>query len=412
MDAHTRLLHDAFQACVDAARPQRWLPPALEALEPPAGRVVVLALGKAAPAMAEAFAGAWDGPYAGLVVAPRGEGRPVPGFTVLEGAHPVPDATSLRAGQAALAFATGAGPADLLLVLVSGGASAMACAPVAGVSLDRKAEATRRLLASGADISEINAVRRAASRLKGGGLARASRAARVVTLAMSDVPGDVTSDIGSGPAVASPTTAADAVEVLRRYAPDLAERMEGPMRGHEQVAGPIRAEIQASVAFHMEDALDAAESLLRAHGWPVDRLGVLRGEARATGAEHARLCAAPSRNAILSGGELTVDLAAAPGRGGRNQQYLLSLAQALAGRTHVWALAADTDGRDGSAPAAGAWIDPAMLGALDAAEAARALDACDAHEVFRRHDRLVETGATGVNVGDFRLILVGPGSGA
>lgn len=406
MDPRARLLRAAFDAAVDAARPERWLAPRIEDIERPAGRVRVLALGKAAAPMAEVFASRFDGPWDGLLVAPRGEGRPVDGFRVMEGAHPVPDEDSLAAGEAALAFAAGARRDDLLLVLLSGGASALACAPIDGVGLALKAETTRRLLASGAAIGEINTVRRACSRLKGGGLARAAGTARILTLAMSDVPDDLLADIGSGPAVVSPTTATDAQAVLRRRAPDLVPRLAAPMAAWARAAPPIRAQIEATVAFPLLGGVNAAADTLAAAGWRVESLGALTGEARETGVRHARLALQGGARVLLSGGELVVSLDARAGHGGRNQTYLLALAAELAGRADVWALAADTDGRDGSSTAAGAVIDPALLAGLDAGEALPALEAHDAHGFFERHRRLFETGPTGVNVGDFRAVLV------
>ena len=407
MDANAALPRRTFDAAVAAADPDRWLKPAIAALERPAGRVKVLSLGKAAIPMARTFAGAFDGRWAGLAVAPSGEGAPVEGFRVLEGAHPVPDERSLAAGEAALAFAAGGGPEDLLLVLISGGASAVACAPIAGVPLHRKVETTRRLLASGASIAEINTVRRACSRLKGGGLLRATQAGRVLTIAMSDVPGDGLADIGSGPAVPNPTNAQDAIAVLRSRAPDLAAPLAQAMRIHAAKSAAVRTPWRAEVGFRIGDAAEAAFAHLRGRGVEAHLLGAIAGDAAQTASVHAgRLAAGQS---LVSGGELSVPVPdGASGRGGRNQHYLLALAIGLAGRGDVWALAADTDGKDGSSDAAGAWVDPALLGELDVEEAHAALAAFDAHGFFERHGRLLRTGPTGVNVGDLRLALVDP----
>lgn len=405
MDANGPLLRSVFEAAVAAADPRLWLTPEIRALRTPEGAVRALALGKAAVSMAEAFAAAYEGAWSGLAVAPAGGGRPVTGFTVVEAAHPVPDSRSLAAGEAVLAFAKAAGPDDILLVLISGGASALACAPIPGVSLAAKAEATRRLLASGAAIGEINAVRRALSRLKGGGLARATGAGRVLTLAMSDVPGDGLADIGSGPATPSPTGPAEALAVLRRHAPDLAEGLAGPIEAWAAGAGPVRARIEGRVGLALDGVVRASAAALAIQGWPVDQLGALTGDVAGAVDRHLRRLASGRRCAVVSGGELTVAVGDAAGRGGRNQHFLLSLAVELAGRRDVWALAADTDGKDGSSNAAGAWVDPALLSVLDVAEAKAALAAFDAHGFFARHGRLIQTGPTGVNVGDLRVML-------
>ena len=406
MTGHTALLRRAFDTAVESARPERWLSPQLVGLVPPRGRTRVLALGKAAVSMARVVTEKLRGSWEGLAVAVAGEGAPVPGFTVMEGAHPIPDGRSLAAGEAALAFAAATGPDDRLLVLVSGGASAVACAPIDGVTLEAKAALTRALLASGASIGEINTVRRAVSRLKGGGLARVARGP-VLTLAVSDVPDDALHDIGSGPAVASPTGVDEALEVLGRHAPGFPGDLEAPMRAHAASLGPAPV-AAARVVFRPADALAAVAALLQAEGWPTDNLGPVAGEARAVADVHAAVVGG-ARRAILSGGELSVSLGEGPrGRGGRNQEYLLAFAVALAGRADVWALAADTDGQDGSEPVAGAWIDPALLTGLDVVEARADLARHDAFGFFQRHGRVIEIGPTGVNVGDLRLILVDP----
>jgi hydroxypyruvate reductase len=409
MDSHSQLLRRAFDAAVGAANPDLWLKPALETLEPPAGTVRVIALGKAAVPMAETFARTWRGPWSGLAVAPAGSTRTVDGFLVLEGAHPVPDGRSAAAGDAALAFARGGGPDDLLLVLMSGGASALACAPIPGVSLAQKAEATRRLLISGAGIGELNTVRRALSRLKGGGLARATGAGRVLTLAMSDVPGDRLADIGSGPGVPSPTGADEALAILRNLTPELAGDLVGPVEAWGAGLQPVVARVEGRVALPLDGGVRAVDALLAMAGWPVEQLGVIGGDVGEACERHLRRLADGRRRAVVSGGELSVAVPpGASGRGGRNQHFLLCLAASLAGRGDVWGLAADTDGIDGSSPAAGAWLDPGLLATLDADEARIALGAFDAHGFFAKRGRLVETGPTGVNVGDLRILLVDP----
>lgn len=406
MDANSQLLRQAFDAAVEAARPQAWLAEPLRELGSSPGGLYVVALGKAAVPMAEVVARATTGGWKGLAVTPAGTARPVDGFTVLEASHPVPDGASLAAGEAALALAGQAGPQDTLLVLVSGGASALACAPIPGVTLAAKAEVTRRLLASDAAIGEINAVRRALSRLKGGGLARATGAGRVVTLAMSDVPGDGLADIGSGPGVPSPTGAAEAVAVLERFAPDLAAALTAPIADWSASLPPIRTRTEGRAAFPLDGGVRAAESTLALRGWPVEQLGVLTGDVPGAVERHRRRLG-QGRRALVSGGELVVSVPReAPGRGGRNLHYLLTLAVELAGRTDVWALAADTDGIDGSSDAAGGWIDPELLRDLDVDAARTALAAFDAHGFLDQKRRLIRIGATGVNVGDLRVLLV------
>lgn len=402
------LLKAAFDAAVAAARPESWLAPALADLRPPKGVTRVVALGKSAIPMADAAGRALIGPVDGLAIA-VGEPRPVSGFRVVAGAHPVPDETSLTAGEAALAFAAASGPDDRLLLLVSGGASAAACAPIPGVALGDKAALTRRLLASGADIAEINTVRRALSRLKGGGLARAARG-EALTLAMSDVPDDALHDIGSGPGAPSPTGAEEALAVLRTHAPSFVPRLGPAMRAWGACAD--RSGGEGRVLLRIGDVLEAAAAVLVRAGWPVRNLGSLTGDVEATAEAHAALAARGRPLVLLSGGELTSVLPQRPGRGGRNTAYLLALARALAGRADVWALAADTDGVDGAAGAAGAMLLAGQIARLDPGAAGAALRRGDSAGFLDGLGALLHAGPTGVNAGDLRLVLVGPAPGA
>jgi hydroxypyruvate reductase len=409
MDADSRLLLDAFQAALAAAAPARWLPRALAGLPRTGGRWRVLSLGKAAIPMAQAFAGCFEEPWTGLAVTPAGAGRAIEGFTVLEAAHPVPDERSLTAGEAVLAFAAQAAADETLLVLVSGGTSALVCAPIAGVSLPRKSAATRALLAAGIGIDEINVVRRALSRVKGGGVLRATGAARVFTIALSDVPSDSLADIGSGLSVEVDPQPEEAIAILEREAPQLAAELAGPIRAHARAVPPVRAQGRGQVGFGVSGGAEAAVSFLESMGRTVMRLGVATGDAVITAGIHGRQVESRLARAYVSCGELMVKVPdGAAGRGGRNQHYLLALASALAGQKRVWALAADTDGIDGGSPAAGARIDPTLLATLDLADVEASLANFDAHGFFARHGRLVETGPTGVNVGDLRIILVEP----
>lgn len=408
MDANSRLLRRALDAAIAAARPPKWLGPALEEIERPAGRTIAIALGKAAIGMAEFFAARWGAPFDGLAVAPLGAAAAVAGFRVMEAAHPVPDATSLAAGEAALELAARAGPEDLLLILLSGGASALACAPIPGVTLEIKAELTRRLLASGLEIGVINRVRQQVSRLKGGGLGRVANGAMVVTIAQSDVPQDALWAIGSAPGLPLPADPEYAIETLQSVAPDLVGDLEGPIRDWAECADPVEFAWRGEVAFGAGDGARAAAALMAAEGVSVDDAGSHWSVDAALAAQlHAADLETMDGQAMVTAGETSVAVApGSTGRGGRNQHFLLALAIALAGRTDVWALAADTDGIDGSSNAAGAWLDPDLLGGLDVSEAEGALAAFDAHGFFEKHGRLIETGPTGVNVGDLRLVLV------
>lgn len=412
MPDQAELLREALAAAVAAGDPERWLAHEAAALGWTRGAVRVISLGKAAVPMARTFAKHFSGPFDGLAVAPAGQGASVPGFTVLEGAHPIPDATSLAAGEAVLTFARSCRPDDLVVVLVSGGASALACAPIPGVTLEAKAQMTRRLLASGASISEINLVRGACSRIKKGGLADAMVSANQRTWIQSDVPGDDPDDVGSGPMAPRADQREEAVALLRRYAPDLVDALSGPILAHPpggEGAAAGTANRDQRVLSSMRDAPDAAEAILRARGWPVSNLGLGEGDAAVEARRWSGLADARDRRALVSGGELTVEVVGrAPGRGGRNLHFLLNLAGELAGRADIWALAADTDGVDGSSPAAGAWIDPDLLANLDRREVDAALAAFDAHDFFERRGKLIRTGPTGVNLGDLRILLVDP----
>lgn len=409
MDANSRLLRRAFDAALATANPKLWLAPHIRSLPRPTGAVRVLSLGKGAIAMAETFGAEFHGDWSGLAVTPAGTARPVTGFRVLEGAHPVPDERSVEAGEAVLDFAAGAAPDDLLLVLMSGGASSLVCAPIAGVSLEQKAEVNRRLLASGAGIDAINAVRRALSRTKGGGLLRATHAGMVLTLAASDVPSDRIWDIGSGPAVPSPSGAAEAMAELKKHAPDLVVGLATPLERHARDLQMPDRRWSGEVALGIEDGADAAVFRLRAAGIAAEHGGVSDCDVKSAVFTQLSDLEALGSGAIVSCGELSQAVPeGATGRGGRNQHFLLSLAVELAGRTDVWALAVDTDGIDGSSTAAGAWIDPGLLAALDPREAKAALAAFDAHGFFERHNRLIETGPTGANLGDLRILLVDP----
>jgi len=420
-----QFLERLYRTVVEAAHPAHCLPAHLP--PPPRGRLIVLAAGKAAGSMTEVAerhyldsVGLAPERLDGLAVTRIGYGRPTRHIPVIEAGHPVPDAAGLAAAERTLALAADAGADDCVLALISGGASANWIAPVPGLTLADKQAVTRALLRSGAAIDEMNAVRKHLSRIKGGRLARAAHPAHVVTLAISDVPGDDPAVIGSGPTVPDPTTLADAQAVLARY------RIEAPEAVRRALADPDNESpkpddaIFAGSSFHLiarpVDAFRAAEAATRAAGWDCIFLGDrIEGEAREVGGAHARLAhdlqQQGRRAVILSGGELTVTMHG-KGNGGRCQEYALALALGLEGTTGIAALAADTDGTDGGD---GSPADPAGAFA-DSATAAQArqigLDPAlfladnDSTGFFSRIGGLLRTGPTYTNVNDFRAILV------
>jgi hydroxypyruvate reductase len=370
-----------FQAGIDACHPRRALPPHLPPA--PAGRMIVLALGKAAVEMA-CVAEAHYGPgLAGLVVAPHATPGAPSSLALLHAGHPIPDAASVEAAERLLALAGAARAGDLVLLLLSGGASALACLPGEGLGLAAKRALTRALLRSGAPIAEVNCVRRHLSRIKGG------RLAARLTLATSDVVGNRPEDIGSGPSVADPTTIADARAVLARHG--IAAPVAGWSETAKRVPGEFR--IVASAA----DALAAAAGEARRLGYAPVMLGECCGEAREIGRRHAEAALRlPPGSALISGGELIVTVTGR-GRGGPNLEYALAAGIALAGRDGIAGLAADTDGLDGTSGAAGAWFGGAPV--AGAAEALAANDSAACADLF-------VTGPTGTNVNDLRIILV------
>ncbi|HWV81539.1 MAG TPA: DUF4147 domain-containing protein [Hyphomicrobiaceae bacterium] len=441
MSAEARgLLLEMFHAAVAAAHPSTCLPPHLPPA-PAAGRLIVLCAGKAAIAMASVAeahylqAGIGDR-LVGVATAPHGYAAafsdPKPSrLEILEGRHPTPDASSRAAAERALVLAQSAGPDDTVLVLLSGGASALWAAPAAGLDLAEKTALTRGLLKSGADIHEMNVVRRHLSRIKGGRLrAAAAKAGTFITLAISDVPGDDPETIGSGPTVPDPTTLADARATIARRAPRMAElELPVPPSVYRAIENPANETPKPGDALFSRDryqiiatpvaALDAAAALARAQGYEVQNLGdQVTGEARDVAAAHAALArearAAGRRLAIISGGELEVTVRNKNGRGGRSQEYALALACALDSLAGVAALAADSDGIDGGdgqiTDPAGAVIGPDTLARARErhADARKALDNNDATTLFEALGDLVHTGPTHTNVNDFRVILVEP----
>jgi hydroxypyruvate reductase len=395
MDERARL-EAIFRSAVAACHPARVVPPHLP--ERSAGRTIVLALGKAAVPMARVVEEAWCARVDGLAVTHE-EGTSLSSIRVLAAGHPIPDRRSVEAAERMLALARSAVDGDLVLVLLSGGASSLAALPGEGLALEEKRRVTAELLRSGASIAEINCVRRHLSRFKGGRLAEAVPPARLVTLAISDVAGDRLEDIGSGPTAADPTTLEDARSVLARYA--IAPPVDGWSETPKRVAGDCRIVARAA------DALDAAAEEARRLGYEPVLLGEAEGEARAVGAAHAKLALnllrEDRRVALISGGELTVTVRG-PGNGGCNHEYALAAAIALRGARGIHLLAADTDGLDGTSGAAGAFVSPDTL--RRGADAERALDSNDSATFFGALGDQLVTGATGTNVSDLRLILV------
>jgi len=426
MDAPLRaFLADLFRTAVAAAHPASCLPPLLP--PPPVGRLILLAAGKAAGSMAEVAEGFYldrlnldPERLCGIAVARHGYGRPLQIVTMIEAGHPVPDGAGLDAALRALEFADGATASDLVLVLMSGGASANWIAPVAGVTFADKQAVTRALLRSGATIGEINTVRKHLSRIKGGRLARYAYPAKLVTIAISDVPGDDPSAIGSGPTVPDPTTLTQARAIVAKYRLDLPTSVTAALTDANnespKTGDPVFAGSQFVLAARPADSLRAAEAAVRAAGYECMSLGDrVEGEAREVAAAHAKLArelrAKSARAVILSGGELTVTIRG-QGRGGPNQEYALALAMGLAGMPAVAALAGDTDGTDGGAGAAsdpaGALLDGQTVARAQALGLDPAAFLADNNSTgfFAALKDLLSTGPTYTNVNDFRAIVV------
>jgi hydroxypyruvate reductase len=407
-----------FDAAVASAQPALVLPPRLP--PKPTGRTIVVGTGKASASMARALEEHWDAPLEGLVVTRYGHGVACRRIEVLEAAHPVPDDASVMAAHRILRTVAGLRADDLVIALVSGGGSSLLALPLPGVTLADKQTVNRALLASGATISEINCVRRHLSAIKGGRLAAACHPARVVTLAISDVPGDDPVDIASGPTVADPTSTADALDVLSKYRVDVPasvrKALERASAESVKPGDPSLARAEYQLIATPQKALEAAADVARAAGVaPMILSDRIEGEARDVGrtlaaigvqaAVHGQPLRAPC--VLLSGGETTVTVRGG-GRGGRNVEFLLALALALQGRASIYALAADTDGVDGAEEVAGAIVAPDTLERARARgrHAARDLERNDAHAFFAALDDRVVTGPTRTNVNDFRAILV------
>jgi len=402
-----------WRAAVAAAQPSvclvdRWP-------DPPTGRLAVIACGKAAAGMADAAARHYRGRCEGIVILPdyAEAARRAEGFRYLAASHPVPDERSVAAAQAAMELAGALGGDDLLLVLLSGGGSSLMCLPANGLELEQKQALSRQLLSCGASIGEINCVRKHLSRIKGGRLARAC-ASPVVTLAISDVPGDDPGLIASGPTIADTSTPDDALAVLAHHGIEAAPEISALLRAGDAAPLPAK-ESHFQIVASAQTAMQAAARWCRERGIEPIILGDdLQGDARQLAREHGRIALALARHrkrtCLLSGGETTVRLCAQPGRGGRNTEYALALAQTLRGRPGIHALAADTDGIDGYGGHSGAVVDPKTLSRAREAgiDGKDFLDRHDSATFFETVGGLLVDGPTGTNVNDFRAILVYP----
>jgi len=415
------LLRRMFDAAVASAQPARCIPPHLPTpAQLGGGRLVVIGAGKASAAMAQVVEQNWPGPLTGLVVTRYGYGAPCQRIEIIEAAHPVPDAAGLAAAQRMLAFVQGLTPQDLVLCLISGGGSALLPLPGPGLTLAHKQDVNRALLKSGATISEMNCVRRHLSGIKGGRLAAACHPARVLTLLISDVPGDNPIDIASGPTVPDPTTCADALAVVKRYGIELPAPVRALLesgQGESIKPGDARlAGHEVRIVAAPQMALEAAAHVARQAGVTPFILGdSLEGEARDVGkvlagmalqvARHGQPAPAPC--VLLSGGETTVTVRG-QGRGGRNVECLLSSAITLDGQARVHGIACDTDGVDGAEDIAGALIDPSTLSRAWA-QGLRPKDELannNGHGFFQALGDSVITGPTRTNVNDFRALLI------
>ncbi|BAL24923.1 glycerate kinase [Azoarcus sp. KH32C] len=412
------LLQRMFQAAIEAAQPAHCIPAHLP--EAPKGRLIVIGAGKASAAMARAVEDTWPGPLSGLVVTRYGYRVPCERIEIVEAAHPVPDAAGLAAAERIRALVSDLTPDDTVLCLISGGGSALLALPLDGITLEDKQFVSRELLRSGATISEMNCVRRHLSAIKGGRLAAACHPAKVVTLLISDVPGDNPCDIASGPTIGDPTTCDDALAIVRRYGIELPPNVRAVLetdRGESIKPRDSRLEgHEVRIIAAPQMALEAAAQVAREAGVTPHILGdSIEGEARDVGkvmaglarqvAERGQPFKAPC--VLISGGETTVTVRG-KGCGGRNVEFLLSLGVALDGHPGVHALAGDTDGVDGQEEIAGAYLAP------DSLERAwelgirpkESLDDNDGHGFFGALGDSIVTGPTLTNVNDFRAILI------
>ena len=414
-----QFLIDLFATAVDAVSAAKCQPPYLP--PPPAGgRTLVIGAGKGAAAMAKAVEDHWQGDISGLVVTRYGHGADCKKIEVVEAAHPVPDEAGRAAAGRIMQMVQGLTEKDLVLCLISGGGSALLALPAPGITLEQKQAINRALLRSGANIFEMNCVRKHLSAIKGGRLGLACSPARVVTLLISDIPGDDPGVIASGPTLPDPTTCADSLAILKKYGIEIPDNIRQHLEsgaGETPKPGDPRFEGHSHhVIATAQDALQAAAQMARDAGITPHILSDdIEGEARDIGLMHAALArqiatrnqpfAAPC--VLISGGETTVTVRG-KGRGGRNAEFLLSFAAAMAGHPNVYAIACDTDGIDGSEDNAGAVYAPDSVARADdlGLRALAMLDNNDGYGFFNALNDLVVTGPTRTNVNDFRAILI------
>ncbi len=415
------LLRRLFDTAVASAQPALCIPPHMPSPDDlGTGRLIVIGAGKASAAMARAVENQWHGPLSGLVVTRYGYAVPCQRIEIVEAAHPVPDAAGLAAAERMLRLVQGLKPQDMVLCLISGGGSSLLPLPAPGLTLDHKQDVNRELLKSGATISEMNCVRRHLSAIKGGRLAAACHPARVLTLLLSDVPGDNPIDIASGPTVADSTTCDDALAIIRRYGiqvPTAVLEVLESGRGESIKPGdPRLARATVRMIATPQMALEAAAVVAREAGYTPCILGdALEGEARDVGKVLAGIALQvakrnqpmPAPCVLLSGGETTVTVRG-NGRGGRNVECLLSIGIALGGHSRIHALAGDTDGVDGQEEIAGAYLAPDSLARAWALgiKPRDSLANNDGHGFFEALGDSVITGPTLTNVNDFRALLI------
>lgn len=410
------LLQDMFNAALDAADPFKTVAPNLPPR--PQGRVVVIGAGKASARMAQAVEACW-GACEGIVVVPHGSSLPCERIRVVEASHPVPDEAGERAAKQILSLLHELTEDDFALFLISGGGSSLLSAPLDGISLADKQTVYREMLVSGASIGEMNVVRKHLSAVKGGRLAVAAAPASMLTLAISDVPGDDISTIASGPTVPDPTSADDARRIIERYGLELPQRvlsvLDSPQAETPGSDSPIFGRSVVKIIAAAQVSLAAAADVARAAGvTPVILGDAIEGEAREVGkvmagiASQVRLHGQPAagRVVLISGGETTVTVQGGAGKGGRNSEFLLSLVVASWNMPELSAIACDTDGRDGSEHNAGAIWLPRHRELASRNEALEFLERHDAFSFFDRHGAIVMTGPTHTNVNDFRAIYV------
>ncbi len=412
------LLYAMFDAAVQSAQSSIALPMHLPPM--PKGRTIVIGAGKASAAMAQVFENHWEGGLSGLVITRYGYGAECSKVEIVEASHPVPDANGEAATRRMLDLVKGLSEDDMVVCLISGGGSALLSLPAEGLTLQDKQQTSKSLLKSGATISEMNCVRKHLSAIKGGQLAAACKPAKVVTLLISDVPGDDPSAIASGPTVADSTTFKDAISIIKKYNIEAPESVTKHLQHAEKETikpGDSRLDnTEYRLIATPQMSLEAAASIARREGYEVHILGdSLEGEASDVALIHAGIAKQVIRHqqpfrlpcVLLSGGETTVTVKG-NGRGGRNAEFALALAVALDAEPMVHAIACDTDGIDGTEDNAGAFVSPELLAQASelGLDAKRFLANNDGYSFFKKLDRLVTTGPTNTNVNDFRALII------